>query len=114
MAFKVEKLFDGVQVDPDELMALTRACQAAGLEEAIDLAMVDEEMQVEILGDDLRLFPLLKVGIDRAKPLVKGWAAGITKYWGGVGGRSGRTRCQIQLSGVTYNRFGVRYNHPLA
>ena len=91
-AFKVGKFFDGVRADPDELMARTKACQAAGLEEAIDLAMVDEEMQVDILGDDLRLLPLLRVGIDRAEPLVKGWAAGITKY-GRFGGRSGRGAC---------------------
>ena len=51
--------------------------EAAGLDQAIDLAMLTDADVVELLGPESKLGPGLRKGMELAKPLAKGWAAGI-------------------------------------
>ena len=56
MAYAVKVLVDELAATLDERRDLVALCEAAGIDQAIDLAMVDEPMLDEILGGETNMF----------------------------------------------------------
>ena len=72
-------------IPPEDVDVLTALCIEAGLEEAIDVALVSASMVGDILGAEAaRLGPVLLRGAAQAKPMVDGWARNVTRRSGGV------------------------------
>ena len=88
-----------------------------GFVEAIDAAMLDESIIASIVGtQNVGLSPFLVLLWHSARPLVDGWAKGVTKFGLGSrvegGGRAGRTylvRPPPQLSRTVPVRLLRRY-----
>ena len=69
-----------------ELEQLRLKCSSNGIEQAIDLAMLDEEMCAELLGAEAAaLGGALQRAVGMAQPLKRGWAININRP-GGCGG----------------------------
>ena len=69
----------------EDVETLTALCTEAGLEEAIDIALVSASMVGDIFGAEAaRLGPVLLRGAAQAKPMVAGWARNVTRRSGGA------------------------------
>ena len=79
MTMPMEVMIRGMQAGDDGEL-LIQLCKAAEIEEAIDVAMIDEGMHSDILGENMHLRDLLMLAVSDGKKLVKGWAVGVTKY----------------------------------
>ena len=77
MAFAVRDLLLELQLPEATWEELVLKLEEAGLDQAIDLAMLTDADAVELLGPESELGPGLRRGMELAKPLAKGWAAGI-------------------------------------
>ena len=77
MSMPIEVLVKGIEAG-EESEALIQLCLIAGLETAIDLAMVDATMHAELLVDDLHLRDLLVQCVEHAKTFVDAWEVGVT------------------------------------
>ena len=75
MSMPMEVMIRGMQAGDDGEL-LIQLCTDAGIEEAIDVAMIDEGMHYEILGENMHLRDLLQLAVTDGKQLVKGWAIG--------------------------------------
>ena len=78
MSFPLERYLAGL-IPPEEAAALLTILQQHGLEEAIDLAMLDAAMQEEALGDAIWLGPSLQKVVSAAASLKDGWAAVVSR-----------------------------------
>ena len=75
MAVPVGEFVRGINAG-DDGDHLVQHCLDAGLETAIDVAMVGASMHEELIGDDPHLVELLIACVTQAKMLVNGWAVG--------------------------------------
>ena len=87
-----------VEVDmPDDIRSrIGVLLSECGFKQAIDVAMLDDDLITSIAGtDNGDLRPFLAHLWTSARPLVDGWAKGVTKFGLGSrvegGGRAGRT-----------------------
>ena len=73
MAYASPLLWLELEIPPDDVEILTTKCIEAGLEEAIDIALIDASMIDEILGAEAaRLGPVLLKGATMARPMIAG------------------------------------------
>ena len=87
MAYPVERLIANLDGAAEEKAELLLLLKQEGLDDAIDMAFVDEKMAREILGGSYpRLSPMLSSATRIARPMMDGWAVL------GVGGGGGGTR----------------------
>ena len=85
MAFPASIIWSELGLPEPDVAILTSLCIEAGLEEAIDIAMVSASMVEDILGAEAaRLGPVLLRGAAQAKPIMAGWARNVTRRSGGA------------------------------
>ena len=77
MSFPVEQLMMEV-AGGEDLQRLRALCSSNGILQAIDVAMLDAEMQAELLGvEAAALGGVLQRAVALAQPLIKGWAINV-------------------------------------
>ena len=104
MAYLLTVFFEE-HLPKNEAEKMAHLCGAAGLEEVIDLALIEPEMVPAILGADAEaLGPTLLKLAERAEKTAEGWARGENMMGGGPPG-VGRVRRTLS-SGEPWPRSG--------
>ena len=75
MAFPIQALLDE-NLPAEEALELLAVCTANGLEQAIDLAMIEEDWHGELLAGSLHLKTQLEACVAKARTYARGWAVG--------------------------------------
>ena len=82
MVIGVRDLVQQVESNPAVVSRLTDILEAAGFEDATDVAMLNDKMVVKILGEEAEsLGGVLRRAVKAAEPILKGW---VTEINGGV------------------------------
>ena len=77
MAFPIEVFLKDFDMEEETAALLAAKCTEAGLDEVIDLAMVEPSMVPAILGPDTEpLGPTLLKAMAWAEKVAEGWARG--------------------------------------
>ena len=71
MAVPVEEFVHGIEAS-DDASHFAQVCRDAGLETAINMAMVEPSMHEELLGENIYLVKLFIACVSQAKSLVDG------------------------------------------
>ena len=85
MAFSIGAFLENFQLEAETAALLVARCTAAGLEEVIDLSLLEPEDIPAVLGSDAEaLGPTLQNIIKRAAVTAEGWAGEQNMMgWGG-------------------------------
>ena len=89
MSFPLQKLLDEVELPSDVRSRLGTLLHGCGFREAIDAAMLDDDLISSIAGTDVALRPFLAHLCTSACPLIDGWAKGVPKFGLGRRGEGG-------------------------
>ena len=91
MSISLKVFFDDMELSREDAEFLTSRCSEAGLDEVIDLALLEPAMVPHVLGEDAgTLGPTLLTLAKTAERIAEGWARGENMMGRGAAGR-GRT-----------------------
>ena len=95
----VRSLVEEVDSDPIVISRLTNVLEAAGFEDASDVAMIDDKMVGGILGEDAEaLGGALRRAVTTAGPILEGWVTNINRVGRASGGGAGEGLVLCQVS----------------
>ena len=100
MAYSLKVFFDELEISRDDAAILASGCSEAGLNEVIDLALIEPAMVPMILGPATDpLGPTLLEAAAWAEKVAEGWARGERNMIGGEAAGRGRVPLDVNVEG---------------